>query len=83
MDGDDLLGLVRQAVRQTFFDETIAVTRETSAADVDGWDSLAHVRLLMNIETLVGIDIPPDQADRLDSIGDLVDLLIRQSAGIS
>ncbi|MGD0797318.1 MAG: acyl carrier protein [Acidobacteriaceae bacterium] len=32
------------------FDEEIKVVPELSAKDVDGWDSLAHIRLILTIE---------------------------------
>ena len=41
--------------RDVFDDETLTVTSATTAADVDGWDSLAHVRLMLSVERAFGV----------------------------
>jgi acyl carrier protein len=42
---------------------------------VDGWDSLAHVRLLLTAERKFGIRINAAEAGKLKNVGDLLDLL--------
>lgn len=46
----------------------------TTAEDVDGWDSLAHARLIMSLEDHLNIRFPGEKLFELDCIGDLVSL---------
>ncbi len=50
------------------------LTLSTTAEDVDGWDSLAHARLIMTIEDRLAIRFPGDKLFDLDCVGDLVGL---------
>jgi len=54
-------------------DETDLSTT-TTAEDVDGWDSLAHARLIMSLEDKLSIRFPGEKLFDLDCIGDLVSL---------
>lgn len=53
--------------------ETIGA--ETRADDVDGWDSLAHARLIMRMEDAFGLRFPGEHLFDLDCVGDLVSLV--------
>ena len=66
--------------RDVFEDEDLAVTTETTAADVVGWDSLMHVRLVMAIEKAFGVRFSSSDIDSLRNVGDLVKVLDRKSA---
>jgi len=43
----------------------------TSAADIEGWDSLAHVTLMFSVEQEFGIEFAGDEFSRLESVGSL------------
>jgi acyl carrier protein len=48
---------------------------DTTADDVDGWDSLAHARLIMKIEETFDVRFPGNRLFDLDCVGDLVSLV--------
>ena len=57
---------------------------EAAAARVDntpGWDSLAHLRLLMAVEEEYGVSFSPDEIDELDSVERIGEVLERLHAG--
>jgi len=58
-----------------FDDDTIVLRPGLSAADVDGWDSLAHVRLLLTIERKMGIKFNAVEAGKLKNVGELIELV--------
>ena len=39
-----------QSVFRRIFDDELVITEETTAANVDGWDSMAHINLIIAIE---------------------------------
>ena len=61
--------------RQQFDDDELIVTRETSAADVEGWDSLTHVSLMLTIEKQFAIRFKSSQVASLKNAGELADLI--------
>jgi acyl carrier protein len=61
------------------FDEEIQLTPQLSAKDVDGWDSLVHIRLILAIEKHFKIKFTTSQIGKLQNVGGLV-ALIRERA---
>src|SRR6185312_10201615 len=57
--------------RQVFGRDDINLRSDMTAADLIGWDSIAHVDLLIEIETRLGIDFEPEEIDQLRRVGDL------------
>jgi acyl carrier protein len=48
---------------------------------VDGWDSLAHIRLLLTIERKFQIKFSAPEVGGLQTVGDLVSLIERKTGG--
>jgi len=51
------------------------IDAQTTSADIEGWDSLSHAVLIMNIEEAFNVDLPLDRVYALNNVGDLVNLL--------
>lgn len=66
---------LQTVMQSVFFDQGITIEDETVAEDVNGWDSLSHVRLILAIEKKFSISIGPLEADRLRNVGELIDLI--------
>ncbi len=77
---DDVLGQVTALIRSTFRQPTAQIDRDTTAPDVDGWDSLSHTVLLLAIEKHFGVRLPMEEVFDLDTVGDLVDLIVEAKA---
>jgi acyl carrier protein len=52
---DDVLARLQQLLREVFGDDTLVVSDATTADDVDGWDSLMHVNIIIAIEKRFGV----------------------------
>ena len=64
------------AIFQDVFDEdSIKVTPDLSAKDVDGWDSLTHIRLILTVERAFKIKFTTSEIGKLEKVGDLVALI--------
>lgn len=50
-----------------------SITPDTQIADVDEWDSLAHVMIIGELEQRLGVSIPLDDAIELASMGELLE----------
>lgn len=50
MDINEILNQVQEIFRDILDDESIVLAGETSANDVEGWDSLTHIQLVVAVE---------------------------------
>ena len=57
------------------FDESIQITPALSAKDVDGWDSLTHIRLILTVERAFKIKFTTSEIGKLENVGDLISLI--------
>jgi acyl carrier protein len=55
-----------------FDDDSIQVFPEMTANDVDGWDSLSHVNLILAIETKFGLKFTRKELLKQKNVGDLI-----------
>ena len=75
MSDNNTLQRIEEIIRDLFDEYTGAVGLETSAADVDQWDSLGNVQLMVMVEQEFGVQFGTIEIDRLENIGDLVELV--------
>ena len=66
--------------RDYFEDDAISLADTTTASDVKGWDSLAHVVLIVEIEKTFNIELGVKQSSRLSNVGELVTAIMRKTA---
>ena len=57
---------------EVFDDDDIELTPEMTADDVDGWDSLSHVNLIVTIETRFKIRFNQKELLTFKNVGDLM-----------
>ncbi|MBQ5782620.1 MAG: acyl carrier protein [Oscillospiraceae bacterium] len=61
--------------RDIFDDEEIELTDETTADDIEDWDSLEQINLLVAIEKKFSIKFQLAEVSHLANVGDMVDLV--------
>lgn len=75
MTMDAMLDQLQSVFRDVFEDDDITIDRHTSADDVEGWDSLMHVSLMINVERVFGVKFSTTQVASLKNVGELMDLI--------
>jgi acyl carrier protein len=61
--------------REVFNDPDIQMSANTTAADVDSWDSFNHMNLIMSIEEEYNVSFTTQEIGQMGRVGDLVKLL--------
>lgn len=61
-----------------FEDFSVKLAPELTAKQVDGWDSLAHIRLMLTVERAFKIKFSTTEIGKLENVGDLVALIARK-----
>ena len=75
MERDDILAKVQEVFRDELEVEHLVLTDETTADDVEEWDSLSHVQLVVALEKAFGIKFTSREILSWDNVGDLVDCI--------
>lgn len=75
MDEPQIYVRLAEIFKDVFDEESIEVTPDLSAKDVDGWDSLAHIRLILTIEKAFKIKFTTSEIGKLENVGDLAGLI--------
>jgi acyl carrier protein len=73
---------VQDVFRDVFEDPALVLNDGMTAEDVDGWDSLAHINLIVAIEKRLGVRFATAEISRLKddgaNVGSLVELVARK-----
>ena len=77
---EDVLTRITPIFTDVLDDDAIVLTRETTARDVEGWDSLAHINLIISIEKEFKISFTLVELQGLKNVGDMLDLVVRKIA---
>ena len=64
--------------KNTLNDQSLEIKRETTADDVEGWDSITHLDLIVSVEKTFDIEINGFDVMGLKDVGDLIDLVQRK-----
>jgi acyl carrier protein len=75
MESDTIYKQLSGIFAEVFDDEAIVLTPETTAEDVDGWDSLNHIRLIVSVEQAFKIKFSTPEIAKLKNVGELVGLI--------
>jgi acyl carrier protein len=68
------LEILNDIFRQVFDDDSIVIKRETTANDIEEWDSLTHMNLVVAVEAKFKIRFALGELQTLKNVGDLLDL---------
>jgi acyl carrier protein len=71
----DLLNTLTDIFRSELDDETINLTMSTVQSDIVSWDSLAHVRIVMRVESVFGIQFEVDEIEGIHSVQNFFDVI--------
>ncbi len=83
MTDDEMLEAIRRAVRSETGAAQAVVTAETTAADVPGWDSLAHGLIMLTLEVEFGVRVDIEKTYAATRVGELIPILRAAIGGVS
>lgn len=79
MDEAQIYAQLTGIFHDVFDDDSIIVIPSLSASDMDGWDSLTHIRLILTVEKAFTVRFSTSEVGKLQSVGDLVELIQSKS----
>ena len=68
-----------QSIFEDLFLDEVQLTRELSAKDVEEWDSLKHIALVVTVESVFGVKFRVGEVEATKNVGEFVDLICSRS----
>jgi acyl carrier protein len=79
---DPIINDLTRVFREVFDDDELVLRPELTADDVDGWDSLSHIRMILAVQKAFGVKFTAAEMSRLKNVGDLIALTkLKQGQG--
>ena len=75
MTREEIFGKLNEVFRDVFDDESITVNDETTAKDIEDWDSLTHITLLSEIEDAFNIKFGMKDVLGMKNVGEMASYL--------
>lgn len=76
MTREEVYEMLNPVFQDVFDDETITVDDSTTSADIEDWDSLEHINLIVAVEKEFGIKFNIGEIHTMNNVGDMVNLII-------
>lgn len=76
----EILTQLTELFRDVFDDPALVLTPETTAQDVPGWDSMAHITIVVEAEQRFGIKFRTSEVEVLHNVGDFAALIAARTA---
>ena len=75
MDNKTIYTRLNKVFRDVFDDDSITVTPKTTANDIEDWDSLEHINLIVAIEKKFNIKFNMGEVTSMKNVGEMVKII--------
>jgi acyl carrier protein len=72
---DNTYNRLTEVFREVFDEEDLVLRPEMTADDIDDWDSLTHIRLVLAVSKAFKIKLTAAESSRLKNVGEFVELI--------
>ena len=75
METTEIIKQVNDIFKSVLENDDVAIRYETTADDVDDWDSLNHIMLVMEIEKHFGIKFTANEVVSFENVGEMCEAI--------
>ena len=72
---NEIYNRLNAVFREVFDDESITVSENTTAADIEDWDSLTHIQLIAAVEGEFGVKFTMKQVSSMKNVGEMAQII--------
>jgi acyl carrier protein len=76
---DEAIARLTEVLRDIMDDDSLEYSDSLTADDVEGWDSLSHVRFLIAIEKAFGFRFTSGEIDGFKNLGEVLDVIVKRA----
>lgn len=75
MTHDEIMEKVRKIFWDVFDDDSLVIEDSTNSSDIEDWDSLEHIALIVSMEKEFNLKFDLKEVNELENVGEMVDLI--------
>lgn len=79
MTREEVYESLNEVFQDVFDDEDIIVNDSTTASDIEDWDSLEHINLVVAVEKKFKIKFNMGEVNNFKNVGEMVDLILQRA----
>lgn len=76
MTRDDIYAKLNEVFRDVFDDESLSVNDQTTSDDIEDWDSLEHINLVVSVERKFAIKFNMGEVNKFKNVGEMVNAIL-------
>ncbi len=71
--------VLNEIFREVFDDETLTVGPATTAEDIEDWDSLEHINLVVAVEKKFGVKFNIGEVNGMNNVGEMIETILKRT----
>lgn len=79
MERKEIMAKLEKIFAEALQEEQVTLTDETTAADVEGWDSVSNMIIISEVEKHFGLKLKLREIIRMKNVGALCDLIVEKT----
>jgi acyl carrier protein len=81
MTREEVFAKLNEVFQDVFDDESITVEDKTTTDDIEDWDSLEHINLIVALEKEFGMKFTMGEVTGMKNVGEAADIILSRIAG--
>ena len=78
MSREEIFDQVQEIFRDVFDDEELTISDATNSDEIEDWDSLEHISLIVSMEKAFSMKFDIKEVNKLENVGEMIDLIKRK-----
>ncbi len=78
---NNVITKLRNIFREIFDDDALSIAPSTMCDDIEDWDSVAHVKLVLSVEKEFAVRLTTEEVSSIKSVAGFMDAIQRHLAG--
>ena len=78
MEPSNIKKKLTEIFQDVFDDPSLEISDKTTANDIEDWDSLTHIRLIIAVEKKFGVNFITKDIKSLENVGDFINLISKK-----
>ncbi|CAA7393947.1 acyl carrier protein [Chryseobacterium fistulae] len=78
MDKNEILTKLTKIFHEELDNEDIVLSFETTADDIEEWDSLSHIQLIVAVEKNFGVRFTSSEIQSWQNVGEMIDCIVKK-----
>jgi acyl carrier protein len=78
MDKSEVMQKLQGIFQEVFDDTSITINENTTADDIEDWDSLEHITLVGAVEKAFGMRFKMKEVSSMKNVGEMADIILKR-----